>query len=396
MGLVKNQMIDIEERGWDAPEKKVCPACVDDPHLKSIILGSLSSTVCDYCGRAEKTNIAAPVEEIMPSVMGALNHFFSGPGNAGVPYETAEGGWLVQPTDTEDALVSLPLDCNDDLFQDISESISEFNDAWVQAAEGSWVGEHENARLIGGWNAFADHVKHEQRYFFTQRRSNEFGPDIAPSQLLYALGSVVTSLGLIRSIASKTPFYRVRALKTAEQWPRDKKHLSAPPSPLAAAGRMNPAGISYLYLALEQETAVAEVAIDPPSGYVVARFSAQTHLQVLDLTQIPDLPSIFDYQRLEERELLLFLIDFIDKISRPVVKDGREHVEYVPSQVVCEFFASVFRRDGVRLDGILYPSALRPGGRNLVLFPRHHSEEDTFPDVSLYASSEVTADNSAA
>ena len=55
----------------------------------------------------------------------------------------------------------------------------------------------------------------------------------------------------------------------------------------------------------------------------------------------------------------------------PVRKDGMEHVEYVPSQVVCEFFAQVFGRkdDGRPVDGIAYRSAVVPDGQNVVLFP---------------------------
>ena len=329
----------------------------------------------------------------MPSVMGALTHYFSGPGSAGVPYETAEGGWLVKPTDTQDALMSLPLECDDQLFEDIVEAISDFNDAWVEAADGSWVGEHENSRLIGGWNVFADHVKHRQRYFFTQRQDEEFGPDIGPSRLLNALGGVVSQLELIQSISVDTPFFRVRARAKTDAWPNDKENLGAPPSSRAAAGRMNPPGISYLYLALERPTAIAEVVQGPPCSLVVAQFGVHRDLTVLNLTDLPPVPSIFDHERLDEMELLLFLTAFVEKITRPVVKDGTEHVEYVPSQIVCEYFASAFKKDEVSLDGILYPSAVRQGGRNLVLFPQHNKGQDKFPDVQLNGAEEIVADN---
>ena len=393
MGLAKSEWMEAQERGWEAPEKSVCPDCVDDDHLKAVIRRSLTSLTCDYCGREEKTEIAAAVEEIMPSVMGALGHHFSSPENAGVPYETAEGGWLIEPTDTQDALMSLPFDCNDELFEDISRAISEFNDAWVEAADGSWAGEHENARLIGGWNAFADYVKHRQRYFFTQTPDEEFGPDIDPSRLLHALGDVVSRLALIQNISANTVFFRVRAKQNADAWPRDKNNLAAPPPAKAAAGRMNPPGISYLYLALEKPTAIAEVALGPPCSFVIAQFIVDRDLTILSLTNFPAIPSIFDHERLSEMELLLFLTAFTEKISQPVMKDGSEHVEYVPSQVVCEYFASVFKRDGVSLDGILYPSAVRPGGRNLVLFPQHDSAPDKFPEVNLQDATEVTAEN---
>jgi len=42
----------------------------------------------------------------------------------------------------------------------------------------------------------------------------------------------------------------------------------------------------------------------------------------------------------------------------------------VPSQVVCEYLAQVFEpTPGTRLGGLVYPSAVHPGGKNLVVFP---------------------------
>jgi RES domain-containing protein len=67
----------------------------------------------------------------------------------------------------------------------------------------------------------------------------------------------------------------------------------------------------------------------------------------------------------------LFIEDFVGSISSPAKKDGREHIDYVPSQVVSEFFAKAFRRaSGEAIHGMVYPSAVKPGGRNVVLFPQ--------------------------
>lgn len=67
---------------------------------------------------------------------------------------------------------------------------------------------------------------------------------------------------------------------------------------------------------------------------------------------------------------MLFLLDFANKISERVEKDGREHIDYVPSQVVCEYFAKIFQpNDDSPLDGMAYESAARHGGTNIVLFP---------------------------
>lgn len=53
-----------------------------------------------------------------------------------------------------------------------------------------------------------------------------------------------------------------------------------------------------------------------------------------------------------------------------MAKDGHEHIDYVPSQVICEYLAQVFEPAlGTRLGGLIYPSAVHPGGKSLVVFP---------------------------
>ena len=66
---------------------------------------------------------------------------------------------------------------------------------------------------------------------------------------------------------------------------------------------------------------------------------------------------------------------FRDEISKTVAQDGSEHFEYVPTQVVSEYFAQAFTFGaGKRIDGLVYPSAVEDGGKNLVVFPRCEPE----------------------
>jgi RES domain-containing protein len=381
MGRAKAEWMEQQERGWAAPDKFVCPDCVEDAYLKGLIESDADSTSCDYCGNEGEVVIAAPVEAIMPAVMGALTHYYAEPASAGVPYETAEGGWLFEPTDTADALMSLSLQCNDELFEDVVAAISNVNDAWVDAAGGNWASIQKSEELLYGWQRFSEHVKHRQRYFFTAIEPEPW-QDIEPSRLMPELAAVVAEIGLVEQMEPDTPLFRVRLRSATDLWPLDATELGAPPPDKATAGRMNPPGISYLYLALDPATAAAEILRGPPCTLAVARFCTRRSLAVLNLTDLPEIPSLFDVNRLRKRELLLFLKEFVDAISRPVEKNGGEHVEYVPSQVVCEYFASMFRPEEP-LDGLLYPSAVHPGGRNLVLFPRHEEFENSFPHVEF-------------
>ena len=181
---------------------------------------------------------------------------------------------------------------------------------------------------------------------------------------------MVDELGLVSTLPVDMRLFRVRERQSHDTWAVDAKEMGPPPNEKARAGRMNPAGISYFYLAREIETAYAEVLSGPPCQASHVEFAIVSELKVLDLCQVPPLPSIFDEGLRDVREGIIFIDKFVASISMPVKKDGSEHVEYVPSQVVSEYFAKVFRgADGNRIHGIVFPSAVKPGGRNVVLFP---------------------------
>jgi hypothetical protein len=118
----------------------------------------------------------------------------------------------------------------------------------------------------------------------------------------------------------------------------------------------------------------------------IAEYETTRELRVLDLTVLPAEPSIFDADKRDQLEGLRFLRKFVDEICQPIEKDGREHIGYVPSQVVSEYFALV-HRDGENagVDGVVYPSAVNRGGRNLVLFPTRRGPDRQFSMVRFVA-----------
>ncbi|MGL1932211.1 MAG: RES family NAD+ phosphorylase [Desulfotalea sp.] len=95
----------------------------------------------------------------------------------------------------------------------------------------------------------------------------------------------------------------------------------------------------------------------------------------------------FDETGHTERELIYFLSDFVRQVSEPIKKNGQEHIEYVASQIISEFFTKEFKTShDERLDGLMYPSSIRPGGINVVLFPPENEFKDL---VSLKSAKEV-------
>ena len=65
---------------------------------------------------------------------------------------------------------------------------------------------------------------------------------------------------------------------------------------------------------------------------------------------------------------LEFLYEFRNDLIKPISRDGKEHIDYVPTQVISEFLKFEFsKRSKNRVEGILYNSS-KNNGTCLVLF----------------------------
>ena len=150
---------------------------------------------------------------------------------------------------------------------------------------------------------------------------------------------------------------------------------------------MSPNGIAMFYGATDEETAVTEIAghqWPQTDDLTVALFETCVPLQVVDLVTPPSIPSLFDKDRLEVRSTLIFLHRFADEVSKPIDIDEREHLEYVPTQIVTEYFRHAFEAEyGTHIDGVRYRSATRDGGECLVLFVENEECVDMTDDGDL-------------
>ena len=135
---------------------------------------------------------------------------------------------------------------------------------------------------------------------------------------------------------------------------------------------------------------------DPNASTVVTigRFETLRDLRVVDLSDPPPPPSMFDAARRAARQPLMFLGGFAADLSREVTRDGAEHVEYVPTQIVTEYLRDAFDvGSGPPLLGLMYNSARAGGLNNCVLWianddacdPEDHPEHEDPPWLVLRA-----------
>jgi hypothetical protein len=220
-------------------------------------------------------------------------------------------------------------------------------------------------QLSYGWDAFKHIVKHEMRYFFASRST--VSGDMTALQVLQAVSDLGENHPAVWPAPCPAPLFRARMATTeseASHW-RHAGDLGPPPPEWAAANRMSPAGISIFYGATDRATAIAEAGAHAAHRFVVTgEFTPTRELHLIDLTNLPEPPSIFDETSHTEYFVVRFLQRFIHDITLPVELDGHEHIDYVPTQVFTEYFRYAFPD---RVDGLMFPSAQGPGV-NVVVF----------------------------
>lgn len=89
------------------------------------------------------------------------------------------------------------------------------------------------------------------------------------------------------------------------------------------------------------------------------KFRTLIDLTILDFTQLAYPAGNFDPDWLDDYHIAEFFREFIRDLSAPVL-DQRKPLDYVPTQVLCEYFRFYgAKSDGVshKLDGIRFPSS---------------------------------------
>jgi hypothetical protein len=71
----------------------VCAKCFSDEALQDFVSGIATSKKCDFCGRTSSKKIAAPFAEVSERIEECIARYYDDPGNAGMSYVSAEGGY---------------------------------------------------------------------------------------------------------------------------------------------------------------------------------------------------------------------------------------------------------------------------------------------------------------
>lgn len=343
--------------------RQVCAGCFGDEDLRKLVRRDGVKARCNFCGASRVKTLE--FDAIAEHIVDRANQFYGKAGDQ-LPYESREGGWQGKNFDSYDLLMDeigleLPRDSDGSLFDALVDALGE--DQWCAY---DWTQLELDESLEFSWRAFAEKVKHKRRFFFhgTDGSRSLSDDDRSPLQLFRELQGLLVKLGRVKVIAPGYSLYRARE-RSGRTRHKTAAALGPPPAEFAnQSNRMNPPGIPMFYGAETRALAVAEVRNQKVS---LGRFETTRPIRLLDLVDLPPVPGFFSDASREKRQYLAFLRSFAREIAKPVPRDDRVHVEYVPTQVFTEFLRDA-RIASHRLDGVRYPSAIGEAGANVVLF----------------------------
>lgn len=373
MSKTKRLLEEIQERGYSSNEgKTVCSNCFDECGIQQFIKTNHSKNHCSYCKKKGKKVIACDLDSLVGHILKSIKYEWGDPSNEGLPRDSSEGGWQLRTVyNTWELLSNIGLgNALDEISEDIGNAFH--NHEWCERNPFSL---RPNETLLVGWQKFSKFVLHTSRYVFLNAKNSDYNKDqddeMNPVEILDALGSIIDKLGLVENVSKSTEIKRVRIVAPSDEL-RTAKDLGSPPREDAKiANRMSPAGISMFYGAFDLETAISETyekGVEEKKA-VSGTFRPTRELTVIDLSKELSVPSLFDEHKRESRSEILFLMDFISDFTKPIERSDREHIDYVPTQIVTEYFRHIFKlNDKTNIDGVIYPSSKNQGKKSIVIF----------------------------
>lgn len=376
MGKVKELLMEMEEHGHDFltnGEKYVCSHHFEDKYLNQYIENHGETGVCSYCKRKETVidmsdlanhiamTISIYYNDIDSECLPLASSYFDDkeeqiPGIKRVGcYAVPEDADIYE--DTLEIMEDLGLHTDSDSLNDDIGHLFEDN-TWIKKDpfELWW---NQNKELQ--WKRFSDMVKHSRRFTFLAMSRVASNDDI-----LEDLCGILRNMdGILHPIPIGTTLYRTRSL---DKEPDDNfgfTDITSAPDKYAGQCRMSPAGVSMFYGAFDMETAVAEsIKMANEKALVIGEFKTTRELTVVDLITLPREVSVW----MDKWEAVSFLKSFHKDITRPLMNNAKEAIEYIPSQIFTEYLRWMFTdNQGRNIDGLMY-SSCKTRKANVVLF----------------------------
>ena len=335
-------------------EKAICPECAGFS-LGRYIKSHGECDICNYC--RSNTKPVMTIEQLLPRMYKSWELYYESPEEYPA-LQTSQYLYYADSMIDDDDDLEL-YDAKDEFINDLKSVFKNDDKTWIRKRD-VWT-PFSNALKLS-WERFCAIIKTQWRYTYFLCENDVLDPaTYSPTDTLENICEIVKSKKeLISDIPPHSSIFRCREANC--KMTLTAKSLGTAPTENANANRFSPKGISMFYGSLDEETCKMEVCGNG-KNIVIGEFYNSKPIRVLDLTNIPPVPKLYD-DDFGFIPAWKFLNEFKNLIGRR--NTAENDLEYIPTQVFTEYI----RRNlhDLNLRGIKYQSAENPKGTNLVLF----------------------------
>lgn len=201
------------------------------------------------------------------------------------------------------------------------------------------------------WNDFVECIKHDNRFHTKFINTEKLSTYLSYLRKDYKKGKVM---------------YRGRLCNENKLF--KPKNMGAPPQECAKEGRANSSGISRLYLADCEKTCIHEIRSGAFDIISIGKFVLKEDISVIDFKQINNFSPFngdFDFLEYLINKPVLQKID--EEMGR-AMRSSDNHLDYIPTQYLCDFIKTLEFELNKKYSGVEYSSTLNPSGHNLAIF----------------------------
>lgn len=371
-------MDEVHSRGYHDRSGMVCSRCITEPALTTAICAEgtswsdpddLDAEVCEYCHEVPaRPDALLELERVVQLVVEGLRAGYDDPAEE-AGWDGREGGYQVPTGDTYDLLWEFEVAEDGKLIDDIAGAI--VNTLWCQRHPYDAT---EAQALQWGWSAFCKYVKSSRRYTFLTPAEDPTlgGGDIPRHAVPAAVVTAVQYAGLEVVSPAGTTWWGARVHPAGESYSA-AKDIGTPAATFARDNRMTPKGIGAFYGASTLEGARSEVAgyARPDHDATIGRFTQLTKLNLIDLRDLPAVPSLFDEPARHLRGIQTFMHDFINDVTKVADPSDVQDLDYIPTQFIAEHL-----RYDIPVDGLLWRSTTDRVATVCVLFVPNEAMAD--------------------
>lgn len=341
-----------------------CSECFKDIQIRSIIEGydkknTNKKGICPVCKKKNAFLYDTDVDKSLIDIFNDLILIYTPKEQLDETYPASEIHMLADELKTQWNIFADSMDSRDiyeivkslspDLYAE-SPNLFDLPIGVPEKYDQAYLAEHSIIRG-NSWDDFVESIKHKNR-FHTQM----INTDKLSTYLSYLRKDYKKGASLYRGrLCSEDTGFKI-------------KEMGAPPYNCAKEGRANSTGISRLYLADSAETCIHEIRAGAFDVITIGKFKLQEDISVVDLKQIDQFSPFngeFDFLEYLLNKPILQKID--EEMGR-AVRSSDNHLDYIPTQYLCDFIKTLYCEQDKKYSGVEYTSTLNSSGYNLAVF----------------------------